>query len=265
MAVIETGGAVRQQPRLLEGPQGGEAGNVKATFRELESLFGPDDHVEDAPPAWVIRVDSPDSRPAERVSLYARSTAPRQDPDAPSWWGLGASHTGRWAANRVAQTIAQRRQPGKARCETCSQLLQTTLPQGASEPVYHHAGADADHPPRPVTTYAEASGPEGFYVTMRRGKQTAFLLGPHDSYAAAEEQVPLGQRLARQVNPRSVFDAFGVTRVVMEPGEQLPPGKLNDLPEQQPAIDAYHHQHPAAGRPRAASAGPDTQHPEAGI
>jgi hypothetical protein len=115
-----------------------------------------------------------------------------------------------------------------------------------------------------VTTRPETSGPAGFYVTMRRGRQTAFLLGPHDTYDQADERVPLAHRLAEQVDPRSAFDLFGVTHVVMEPGAQLPPGKLNDLPEREQTVAAYHHQVPAR-QPPAATAGHGAEQPEAGM
>ncbi len=262
MPVIETSGAVRQEPHLLEGPQGGEVGSVKASFRELADLFGPDDYVEEAPPAWVIRVDSPDdSRPSERVMLYARGTGPRQDPEASSWWGLGATSSGRWAAHRVAETVALHRRPAETRCQTCGQLLVATTPEGRSDPVYNHPGQGADHPVVPVTTHPETRGPAGFYVTMRRDRRTAFLLGPHDTYDQAAERVPLGRRLATQADPRSAFDLFGVTHVVVEPGGQLPPGKLNDLPEREPSVAAYHHQVPAHQQPP----GPGAEQPEAGM
>lgn len=77
------------------------------------------------------------------------------------------------------------------------------------------------------------SGPEGFYVTVRRAARpeprTGFLLGPYDAREAAERNVELGRRLAREVDPFTAFDGFGVTRLVMQPGARLPQGKLNHL------------------------------------
>jgi len=75
----------------------------------------------------------------------------------------------------------------------------------------------------------EASGPEGFYVTVKSGSRTGYLLGPFGSKAEAEGNVDRGQRLARQVNDGADFYAYGVTRVVMQPGRELPKGKLNDV------------------------------------
>jgi hypothetical protein len=76
---------------------------------------------------------------------------------------------------------------------------------------------------------AAGAGPEGYYVTVRRGSRTGYLLGPHPSKEQAEARVPEGRRLAGQVDPFTAFDGFGVTRVVMRPGAQLPPGVLNDM------------------------------------
>ena len=74
-----------------------------------------------------------------------------------------------------------------------------------------------------------ASGPEGFYVTVKDGARTGVLLGPYGSRSDAEAHVDLGRRLAGQVNDRAVWYAYGVTRVVMRPGAELPVGKLNHL------------------------------------
>jgi hypothetical protein len=74
-------------------------------------------------------------------------------------------------------------------------------------------------------------GAAGFYVTMKRGSRTAWLLGPHDSKAEAEARVPVARRLARDVDPFTAFDAFGVTRVVMKPGATLPLGVPSKLAE----------------------------------
>jgi hypothetical protein len=73
----------------------------------------------------------------------------------------------------------------------------------------------------------ETPGPEGFYVTMKRGSRTAYLLGPFGSKPAAEAQVSTGRRLATEADAFHAFDAFGVTRVAMKPGAALPAGVLN--------------------------------------
>lgn len=80
--------------------------------------------------------------------------------------------------------------------------------------------------PTADTTTAAA---EGYYVTMQRGQRTAYLLGPELTKEAAEARVPEGRRLAYDVDAFAVFDAFGVTRVKMQPGASLPAGKLNHL------------------------------------
>lgn len=79
---------------------------------------------------------------------------------------------------------------------------------------------------------AELTGPEGFYATVQRnaagGKvRTGFLLGPYATKADAEQHVPEAKILAHQADPRTAFDAFGVTRVQMKPGASLPEGVLN--------------------------------------
>jgi hypothetical protein len=75
------------------------------------------------------------------------------------------------------------------------------------------------------------SGPEGFYVTVQRqavgGVRTGLLLGPYDTKLEAEARVDAGRRLAYEADPFTAFDAFGVTRLVMKPGAELPAGKLN--------------------------------------
>jgi hypothetical protein len=72
-------------------------------------------------------------------------------------------------------------------------------------------------------------GAEGFYVTVKRGSRTGYLLGPHGTYDEADARVPEGRRLAGQVDPFTAFDGFGVTRVRMHPGAELPPGVLNEM------------------------------------
>jgi hypothetical protein len=82
----------------------------------------------------------------------------------------------------------------------------------------------------------EKTGPEGFYATMQRGSRTAYLLGPYATKAEAEAHVGQSRQLAVDVDPFAAFDGFGVTRIVMKPGAQLPPGKLNGMTE--PKIEA---------------------------
>ncbi len=80
------------------------------------------------------------------------------------------------------------------------------------------------------------SGPEGFYVTVKDGPRTGILLGPYGSKDEAESHVRLGKTLAEQVNSRAIWYAYGVTRVVMQPGAELPQGKLNHLASAEAAV-----------------------------
>ena len=69
----------------------------------------------------------------------------------------------------------------------------------------------------------------GFYVTMLRGEKVAWLAGPLPSKEAAEAMVNRAYQEACRADPRSAFDAFGVTKVSRPDGEKpLPPGVLND-------------------------------------
>ncbi len=76
------------------------------------------------------------------------------------------------------------------------------------------------------------SGPEGFYVSVMDHGRSGMLLGPYATKADAESEVRAGKRLAEQVNSRAFWYAYGVTRVVMQPGAALPEGKLNELARQ---------------------------------
>ena len=65
----------------------------------------------------------------------------------------------------------------------------------------------------------------GYYVTMKRDRRTAWLLGPYETHAEALAKVERGRHLARSADPFADFDAFGTSRI-MSTGE-LPPGVLN--------------------------------------
>jgi hypothetical protein len=73
------------------------------------------------------------------------------------------------------------------------------------------------------------AAPEGFYVSVQDGGRTGLLLGPYATRPDAEHDVPAGKQRAEQVNDRACWYAYGVTRVVMQPGEVLPAGKLNHI------------------------------------
>ncbi len=66
----------------------------------------------------------------------------------------------------------------------------------------------------------------GFYCTMIRGERVAWLAGPFPSKEDAEARVPDARREAEAVDPRAVWDAFGVTRME-RPVAALPFGVLN--------------------------------------
>jgi hypothetical protein len=84
-----------------------------------------------------------------------------------------------------------------------------------------------------MTTQPADQGPDGFYVTVLRGTKTGFLLGPHGTREAAEGRVGLGKRLANEVDPWVGFDAFGVTRLQGQPGDELPLGVLNEMADRE--------------------------------
>lgn len=66
--------------------------------------------------------------------------------------------------------------------------------------------------------------PGGFYVTMKRGARTAWLLGPYATHEEALGKVPAAKVLAGLADPGAHFDAFGTSRVK---GAVRPPGVLN--------------------------------------
>ena len=68
----------------------------------------------------------------------------------------------------------------------------------------------------------------GFYVTVRRGSRTGFLLGPYDTHDTAKKNVDRAQREANEIDSWAWFYAFGTARVVAKPGRALPAGRLNE-------------------------------------
>ena len=75
-------------------------------------------------------------------------------------------------------------------------------------------------------------GAEGFYVSVRDGNHSGLLLGPYTTKADAESDIPTGRKIAKRVNSRAIWYAYGVTRVVMQPGAALPKAKLNQYAAQ---------------------------------
>lgn len=69
---------------------------------------------------------------------------------------------------------------------------------------------------------------EGFYVTVRGGARSGFLLGPYATHAEAESNVGRARRYAGQVDDRAHWYAFGTARATAKPGQALKPGKFND-------------------------------------
>jgi len=53
-----------------------------------------------------------------------------------------------------------------------------------------------------------------FYVTARRGRRTAFLLGPYVSHMTALADVPRGRRLVRDRFPFEFDVAVGTTSIL---------------------------------------------------
>lgn len=68
---------------------------------------------------------------------------------------------------------------------------------------------------------------KGYYVTLRRGKRVAWLLGPYKAHQRAIDAVPEAFAKAREIDPWCDFDAYGTASV--EHDGPLPPGKINAL------------------------------------
>lgn len=71
---------------------------------------------------------------------------------------------------------------------------------------------------------------EGFYVTVRDGAKTGFLLGPYTTHAEAETNVGRARDEVMRQDPFGCsFWGFGTARATAKPGRELKPGKLNDV------------------------------------
>lgn len=64
----------------------------------------------------------------------------------------------------------------------------------------------------------------GYYVSLKRDRRVALLLGPFDTHAEALERVGEAFRKAGEVDPWAAFDAVGTVR--MRDGYRAP-GVLN--------------------------------------
>ena len=70
----------------------------------------------------------------------------------------------------------------------------------------------------------------GFYVTVVRDpgprQKVGWLLGPYNTKEAAEQEVDWAMNKARDIDPWTAFDAFGVTKLTVDGARGLPVGKL---------------------------------------
>lgn len=71
---------------------------------------------------------------------------------------------------------------------------------------------------------ANAEGDRKFYVTMVRGDRVARLAGPFDTKEEADGMVARARDEANKADPRSAFDAFGVSGIT---SKEHKPGTLN--------------------------------------
>ena len=79
---------------------------------------------------------------------------------------------------------------GIANLDAAKRYLKRKFNRGPLEPIQRRPGAR-------------------FYVTARRGRQTAFLLGPYISHMTALAAVPRARRALREQYPHEAFLAVG--------------------------------------------------------
>lgn len=72
----------------------------------------------------------------------------------------------------------------------------------------------------------------GFYTTVLRGQKVGYLLGPFADEPTARAAISAARRLAEQIDPRTIFDAFGTCKIEITSGE-LPRGVLMDRYEKE--------------------------------
>lgn len=70
----------------------------------------------------------------------------------------------------------------------------------------------------------------GYYASVMDGPRRGLLLGPFADLEAAAARVEQAKALARTVNDRAIWFAYGTARVE---ADTLPQGRLNTLAEQQ--------------------------------
>lgn len=68
--------------------------------------------------------------------------------------------------------------------------------------------------------------PRDYYVTLRRGKRTALLVGPFTTHTEALQWVDPAQRMASDLDPWAHFDLYGTASLTRDPAN--PVGKLNE-------------------------------------
>jgi len=68
---------------------------------------------------------------------------------------------------------------------------------------------------------------KGYYVTLKDGERTAWLLGPFSDHERAKAAVKEAADKAEDIDPRAYWYAHGTSSIDTE--KTLPPGKLNDL------------------------------------
>lgn len=86
-----------------------------------------------------------------------------------------------------------------------------------------------------TTQTADQLETKKFYCTMIRDTRVAWLLGPYDTLEDAEAHVREAREAAYAIDPRSHWDAFGVTGVT---AGSHPPGVITRHRQQQSNLSA---------------------------
>ncbi|KUF18818.1 hypothetical protein [Streptomyces silvensis] len=69
---------------------------------------------------------------------------------------------------------------------------------------------------------------EGFYASARNGSRGIFLLGPYETLAEAESNMPRAREYVIEHDSEGWFYTYGTARGQVKRGAELPLGKLND-------------------------------------